>query len=393
MDKPFPAYDGDEPFVFVCYAHDDAKIVYPEILWLRDQGINIWYDEGISPGAEFPERLGKAILGAELVLFYVSPSSVNSRHCRDEVYFGIDQDTPILALHLAATELPAGLALSTGTTQAIMRHEMRQGDYRQKLLSGMAQLSGSPGSVDPIPIPSPGRRFPLIPLSILATAAVAAFALFEVKQYFDRQADILWARDELLPEIRSHFEMNWRDFTKTYVLALQAEQIIPDDPALADIFETISLRIDVDSDPPGVDVYMKNYLNPEHQWTHIGVTPIEKIRVPIGVFRWKFEKEGYETVRAAASSWDVSTSGQLTSKELLNPNNIYRQLDRIGELPSGMVRVTGTQTPQGEVRDFFIDRYEVTNAKFQKFILDGGYRNRDYWLHDFVEDGHRVSWE
>ncbi len=93
MDKPFPAYEGDEPYVFVCYAHDDSKIVYPEILWLRDQGINIWYDEGISPGAEFPERLGKAILGAKLVLFYVSPDSVSSRHCRDEVYFGLDRGT------------------------------------------------------------------------------------------------------------------------------------------------------------------------------------------------------------------------------------------------------------------------------------------------------------
>ncbi len=63
--------------MFICYAHDDKKIVYPEILWLRDQGINLWYDEGISAGAEFPEKLGSAILGANLVLFYVSPRSVN----------------------------------------------------------------------------------------------------------------------------------------------------------------------------------------------------------------------------------------------------------------------------------------------------------------------------
>ena len=144
MDKPFPAYEGDEPYVFVCYAHDDAKIVYPEILWLRDRGINIWYDEGISAGAEFPERLGKAILGASLVLFYVSPDSVSSRHCRDEVYFGMDQDTPILASHIAKTEMPPGLALSTGTTQALMRHEMRQKDYRKKLLAGILILSESP---------------------------------------------------------------------------------------------------------------------------------------------------------------------------------------------------------------------------------------------------------
>ncbi|MCH7971885.1 MAG: SUMF1/EgtB/PvdO family nonheme iron enzyme, partial [Chloroflexi bacterium] len=399
MDKPFPAYEGDEPYVFVCYAHDDAKIIYPEILWLRDQGVNIWYDEGISPGAEFPEKLGKAILGARLVLFYISPNSVSSRHCRDEVYFGLDQDTPILAVHIAATEMPPGLALSTGTTQALMRHEMRQKDYRKKLLAGISLLSESPDSVDLASISSeaPTLLFRLsryaIPLSVLATVAVAAFALIEIKQYFDHQTDIRWAKDELLPEIRSHLEVNWRDFTETYVLALQAEEIIPDDPGLADIFETISLRIDIDSDPPGADVYMKNYRNPEHQWTHMGVTPMENTRVPVGIFRWKFEKEGYETVMAAASSWDISLSGKLTDKDFLHPNNIYRKLDIMGEAPPGMVRVAGTQTPQGEVQDFFIDRYEVTNAKFQKFVLDGGYRNKHYWQHDFVEDGNVISWE
>jgi hypothetical protein len=187
--------------------------------------------------------------------------------------------------------------------------------------------------------------------------------------------------------------MNWRDFTETYALALQAEEVIPDDTGLADIFETISLRINIDSDPPGADVYMKNYRYPEHQWTHMGVTPIENTRVPVGIFRWKFEKEGYETVMAAASSWDISLSGELTDKDLLHRNNIYRKLDKIGEAPPGTVRVAGAQTPQGEIQDFFIDRYEVTNARFQKFIVDGGYRNKEYWQHDFVEDGHVISWK
>jgi dienelactone hydrolase len=399
MDKPFPAYDGDGPYVFVCYAHDDAQIVYPEIQWLRDQGINVWYDEGISAGAEFPDRLAKAILGASLVLFYVSPKSVSSRHCRDEVYFGIDKKTPVLALHIAETELPPGLALSTGTTQALMRHEMRQDDYRKKLLAGVSAMSESSAtseitsksSATPAPFSLLSRY--AMPLFVMVVAAVAAFTVFEIKQYLDRQADIRWARDELLPEIRSQLEMNWRDFTETYALALRAEEIIPDDAELAKIFETISLRIDIDSDPPGADVYVKNYSSPEHQWTHMGVTPIEDVRVPVGVFRWKFEKEGYETVMAAASSWDISLSGELTDKDLLHPGNIYRKLDEVGEVPPGMVRVAGAQTPLGEVQDFFIDRYEVTNSEFQKFILDGGYRNKDYWQHEFVEDGNVIAWE
>ena len=61
MDTPFSAYQGDEPYIFVCYAHEDDEIVYPEIRWLRDQGINIWYDEGISAGKVWRRELAVAI--------------------------------------------------------------------------------------------------------------------------------------------------------------------------------------------------------------------------------------------------------------------------------------------------------------------------------------------
>jgi hypothetical protein len=65
----------------------------------------------------------------------------------------------------------------------------------------------------------------------------------------------------------------------------------------------------------------------------LGVTPIEKIRLPIGIYRWKLEKDGYETVLAAASTWVTSGTGNL------NPNNLVRTLDKVGGLPPGMVRV------------------------------------------------------
>jgi hypothetical protein len=68
MEKPFPAYNGEEPYVFVCYAHADEDVVYPEINSLHGQGINIWYDEGVSPGEEWTEELGKAINSSELLI-------------------------------------------------------------------------------------------------------------------------------------------------------------------------------------------------------------------------------------------------------------------------------------------------------------------------------------
>ena len=117
----------------------------PEISWLRDRGVNIWYDEGITPGEDFPERLGKSILNASLVLFYVSPRSVESRHCRNEVFFSLDRDTPVLTIHPEKTELPPGLALSTGTAQAIMRHEIAD-PIPRKLLTSIGSIDRHNGS-------------------------------------------------------------------------------------------------------------------------------------------------------------------------------------------------------------------------------------------------------
>jgi hypothetical protein len=50
VERPFPAYAGDAPYIFVSYSHDDAATVYPELSRLKDAGLNIWYDEGISDG-------------------------------------------------------------------------------------------------------------------------------------------------------------------------------------------------------------------------------------------------------------------------------------------------------------------------------------------------------
>jgi len=396
MERPFPAYSGEDSYVFVCYAHGDADVVYPEMQWLRDNGVNVWYDEGITPGEEFPERLGNAILGASLVLFYVSPRSVDSRHCRNEVFFSLDRNTPVLALHIEKTELPPGLALSTGTVQAIMRHEMGQAEYRRKLMAGIQELIGDGATIEISPEllgpPSPVDR--LKPFAKLA-AAVAAIALLvvlgvQVKQYFEHQEQLSWARDEAVPKIREMMQTMWRDFSEPYALGVQAEAIIPDDPELAQIMESISLRIDVDSDPPGAAAYYKNYNTPEAEWKQAGTTPIRQLRMPVGIFRWKFELAGYAPVLAAASSWDIDVA---SSGDMLKPSNLFRKLDRIEDLPPGMVRVQGAETPQGFIGDFFIDRYEVSNAQFKEFVDAGGYSKPEYWQEDFVAEGQVLSWE
>jgi formylglycine-generating enzyme required for sulfatase activity len=62
----------------------------------------------------------------------------------------------------------------------------------------------------------------------------------------------------------------------------------------------------------------------------------------------------------------------------------------------GMVRIQGGTDPgivePRSVGDFWIDRHEVTNREFKRFVDAGGYEKREYWKHPFVRDGRELSW-
>ncbi|MGI9303494.1 MAG: TIR domain-containing protein, partial [Gammaproteobacteria bacterium] len=132
---PFPAYDGNGRYVFVCYAHTDRAAIYPELLQLRDAGINVWYDEGITPGSEWSEELASAIIGCTWFRYYVSPASVASDHCRAEAQFAVRHSKALLAVHLEQTVLPDGLDLFVSAKQALHKYEISHDVYQRKLLT------------------------------------------------------------------------------------------------------------------------------------------------------------------------------------------------------------------------------------------------------------------
>jgi len=173
VDKPFAAYRGELPYIFVCYAHEDSDSVYPEISWLHDQGVRIWYDEGISPGLEWTEALASAIQGSAKVLFFVTPRSVTSEHCRRELNFAQEEDHDVVAVHLADTEIPPGLRLSLNNRQAILRHELSDDLYRQELMQVAQTTVAEPAE----PVPQPSTAKPAGRRTGLATAVVAAVAV------------------------------------------------------------------------------------------------------------------------------------------------------------------------------------------------------------------------
>jgi hypothetical protein len=130
---PFEAYTGDEPYIFVAYAHNDARVVFPELVRLHGNGYRIWYDEGIDPGNEWPDEVAKALGRASFFLVFISPDAVTSRNVRNEVNFALNNGKPFLAVYVADTALLPGLELRMGSIQAVMKYRMGADTYSRKM--------------------------------------------------------------------------------------------------------------------------------------------------------------------------------------------------------------------------------------------------------------------
>lgn len=121
MNKPFAAYQGTEPYIFICYAHRDSEIVYSDLVQLDQEGVKLWYDEGIQAGASWRSGIASAIKGATKLVFFISESSLASQHCLREVDYALSHNIEIVPVYLEDVSLPGELELVLNRVHALFR--------------------------------------------------------------------------------------------------------------------------------------------------------------------------------------------------------------------------------------------------------------------------------
>jgi len=200
-----------------------------------------------------------------------------------------------------------------------------------------------------------------------------------------RGAKARWARNVALPEIE-HLAGQER-FVAAFAMARQAERYIPGDPQLRRLWPDLTAPFSIATDPPGADVYFKDYVDATEPWELVGRSPLEKVMMPKGIKRWRVEKDGFELVEGAPQGRFSEGAFRLAFN-----------LDAKGARPPGMVRVPGgPQRFRGgdpvEVGEYWLDRYEVTNREYKQFVEGGAYQKREYWRQPFAKDGRVLSWD
>ncbi len=230
------------------------------------------------------------------------------------------------------------------------------------------------------------RRIKIIVIILI----ILILSLFSIRSYYF-QKKRNYARYELLPQIQKMTEENFTVPFRAFELATEAEKYIPGDSLLIKLWPKISGISSLLTQPEGAGVFWKDYDKPEDPWKFLGITPLKNFRVPLGYKRIKIEKDGFNTIF-------LTTLGLLGD----GPERSVK-LDSAGVLPENMIRIpsritsmniVGLETYGGKnVYEFLIDRFEVTNKEFKKFVDAGGYNNKTWWTYPIYLEGKELSWE
>ena len=222
----------------------------------------------------------------------------------------------------------------------------------------------------------------IIPLLVLLTISFLFIPPFLKKQN---------ASAKLIPAIQKLVNENFRPPTKAYDMAIEAEKYIPHDSELIKLWPLVSTTISIETEPPGAEVFWKDYPTPDAPWRFAGKTPLKDVKFPRGYIRMEIKMNGYQTIEFAGPPAFGKLSTDLSMVKL----------DKNGSLPENMVRIPTQKTNMDiigleqyggkEVKEFFIDRYEVSNKQFKMFMDAGGYSNKSFWKFLIYNGGKKLS--
>jgi formylglycine-generating enzyme required for sulfatase activity/cephalosporin-C deacetylase-like acetyl esterase len=248
---------------------------------------------------------------------------------------------------------------------------------------GLAWMRRPPGGIQPVEEgsdPAGGKPLARTLVSVAAVLVLLVVVGWTVKRSLDGH----WAHAEAVVEMGRLAEAG--DFAGALAVGERALRINADLPEVEARLAEVSSIPSIETVPSGAEVLLKEYTDGDGPWTFLGITPLSGVRVPLGLKRWRIVRDGFESVERALSA---GASLSLT----LQPE---------GSVPEGMVRIPGGSaggfiTGMGplsalEYSDYFIDRYEVTNAAYAEFVEAGGYEREEFWTQEFMDEGRRLTW-
>ena len=257
------------------------------------------------------------------------------------------------------------LSIGVLAKDAVARYANRPGRFAQTSTAVHTRIDDArSGGV------APARRAdPVVTLLLVAAAALGTWQALPATRG-------RLARQQAIPEIETACRRA-SSSCRRIRRARDAERYAPDEVARV---RQAWYRPTFSTQPEGVDVAIKNYLDVNGTWEPLGQTPISGHALPFGYYRVRIS-EGW-----------LSTRGdqQPCARATTDPSNLRGRVRRhrgwcwfrVGSSASAWqslwcCRISGWTA------------HEVTNREFKRFVDAGGYRDKKYWNEPFSQ-GDRV---
>lgn len=219
----------------------------------------------------------------------------------------------------------------------------------------------------------PGRGLVAAGLAVLVLAVGVAL------WYWLKDDVTRWLARDTAAEITRLTEAG--EIYPAFRLAHQLHARMPDDAGVKKMLERITIPVSIVTNPPGAQVDVKGYASPDEPWMRLGETPLEGVRIPYALMHWKISKAGFRTFEGAP--FGVRPFTAFAQGFPLEPEQSAPEL--MVRVPGGFFQRPGF--PPVELRDYWLDTYEVTNDQFKAFLDAGGYEKQEYWTEPFADDG------
>lgn len=242
--------------------------------------------------------------------------------------------------------------------------------------------------------PAPARPMRLSRNAWIAVGAAVVLVGVLAGWLWRRSSRERWALESATPDIARLIDAG--EYVKAGALTREARSVLPKDRTLEKLWIRATGEVSIASVPSGADVSIRPYRGDPNAWETLGKTPLRKVRVPLNAYVWRLVKPGFAAAFFIGEPPGVPTPGFHYSFDWrlnLRPE---------GSVPPEMVVVAGGriglanplgQAPAAQIDDFLIDRHEVTNEEYKKFVDAGGYQKREFWKQAFVRNGRTVTWE
>ena len=219
----------------------------------------------------------------------------------------------------------------------------------------------------------------------IANVVITSLLLFLFIYFFRKSNSKEILINDLLPKISSAYDKG--DIYYVFKTSKELLKEYPNNKILNDFLEMSSWVINVDSDLPNTDVYIK--YGRDSTWNYLGIAPMDSIHVPgLG------EENDFNL---KLISGDVEYIGEDEQKGMFNLSYLER-------LPENFIlKNANVNQPMVFPGLFFgsniswdafgISRFEVSNIEFKEFLDQGGYENPEFWDFPIVIEGKEYTYK